>query len=188
MKEGSLQSAARLSQKQVKEISFKLESLTGTVPSEFARQPRSLEELRRWKATEFRHFLLYTGPVVLKGVINDNIYVHFLAFSVAISIFLNKHKITDPTNIAYAKDLLTFFEKKAPEFYGKKILVYNVHNLIHLHQDVEYFGETDAYSTFPFENHLQVLKRYVRNSRNPISQIVKKIFTMGIFKTGTSYK
>ena len=173
----------------MKEISFRLESLTGTLPSEFAHQPKSLEELKRWKATEFGQFLLYTGPVVLKGVINDNIYVHFLAFSVAISIFLNKHKIKDPTNIAYAKDLLTFFVQKAPEFYGKKFLVYNVHNLIHLHQDVEYFGETlDAYSCFPFENHLQVLKRYVRNSRNPISQIVKKIFTMGIFKTGTSYK
>ena len=44
---------------------------------------------------------------------------------------------------------------------GKNFLVYNVHNLIHLHQDVEYFGETlDAYSCFPFENHLQVLKRF----------------------------
>ena len=54
---------------------------------------------------------------------------------------------------------------------------------------MEYFGETlDAYSCFPFENHLQVLKRYVRNSRNPISQIVKKISTMDTFKTGTSYK
>ena len=120
MKEGPLQSAARLSQKQVKEISFKLENLTGTLPSEFARQPRSLEELKRWKATEFRQFLLYTGPVVLKGVINDNIYIHFLAFSVAISIFLNKDKIKDPTNISYAKDLLIFFVQKAPEFYGKK--------------------------------------------------------------------
>ena len=90
-------------------------------------------------------------------MINDNIYIHFLAFSVAISIFLNKHKIKDPTNIAYAKDLLTFFVQKAPEFYGEKFLVYNAHNLIHLHQDVEYFGETlDAYSCFPFENHLQV--------------------------------
>ena len=113
---------------------------------------------------------MYTGSAVLKGVINDDIYVHFLAFSVTISIFLNKHKIKDPTNVTYAKDLLTFFVQKAPEFYGEKFLVYNAHNLIHLHQDVEYFGETlDAYSCFPFENHLQVLKRYVRNSRNPIS-------------------
>ena len=37
--EGSpLQSAARLSQKQVREISFKLESLKGIFPIEFARQ------------------------------------------------------------------------------------------------------------------------------------------------------
>ena len=72
---------------------------------------------------------------------------------------------------------------------GKNFLVYNVHNLIHLHQDVEYFGETlDAYSCFPFENHLQVLKRYVKSSRNSISQIVKKISTMDIFKTGSSCK
>ena len=120
MKEGPIQSAARLSQKQVKEISFKRENVTGTLPSEFACQPRSLEELKRWKATEFRQFLLYTGPVLLKGVINDNIYIHFLAFSVAISIFLNKDKIKDPTNISYAKDLLIFFVQKAPEFYGKK--------------------------------------------------------------------
>ena len=119
----------------------------------------------------------------MKGVINGNIYIHFLAFSVAISIYLNKHKIKDPANIAYAKDLLTFFVQKAPEFYGKNVLVYNVHNLIHLQQDVEYFGEIlDAYSCFPFENHLQVLKRYVRDSRNPISQIVKKISTMDISK------
>ena len=155
MKEGPLQSAARLSQKQVKEISFKLENLTGTLPSEFARQPKSLEELKCWKATEFRQFLLYAGPVVLKGVINGSIYIHCLAFSVAISIFLNKNKIKDPTNISYAKDLLIFFIQKAPEFYGKKFLVYNIHNLIHLHQDVECFSETlDAYSCFAFENHL----------------------------------
>ena len=54
---------------------------------------------------------------------------------------------------------------------------------------MEYFGETlDAYSCFPFENLLQVLKQYIRNSRNPISQIVKKISAMDIFETGTSYK
>ena len=100
----------------------------------FACQPRSLEELKLWKATEFRQFLLYTGPVDLKDVVNNKIYVH--AFSPASS----QHKTKDLTNIAYAKNLLTFFVQKAPEFYGKKILVYNVHNLISLHQDVDAFS------------------------------------------------
>ena len=60
--------------------------LYGKLPSEFARQPRSLAELDRWKATELRNFLLYTGPVVLKGIIDVNQYRHFLSFSVAIRL------------------------------------------------------------------------------------------------------
>ena len=54
---------------------------------------------------------------------------------------------------------------------------------------MECVGETlDAYSCLLLENHLQFLKLYVRTSRNPISQIVKKISTRDIFKTDTSYR
>ena len=173
----------------MKEILSKLESLTGTLPTEFLRQPIRFGELKRWKSIEFRQFSLYTGLVVLKGLINDKIYVHFLAFSVAISIFLNKNKTKDQTNIAYANDLPKFFVQKAPEFNGKKFLVYNVHNVIHLLEVVEYFGEIlDAYSCLLLENHLQFLKLYIRSSRNPISQIVKKISTTDIFETDTGYR
>ena len=107
----------------MKEILSKLESLTGTLPTEFLRQPIRFGELKRWKSIEFRQFSLYTGLVVLKGLINDKIYVHFLAFSVAIFIFLNKHKTKDPTNIAYANDLLKFFVQKAPEFTSSFIYI-----------------------------------------------------------------
>jgi len=35
------------------------------VPLEFQRKPRALECFKQWKGTEFRQFLLYSGPVVL---------------------------------------------------------------------------------------------------------------------------
>ena len=73
----------KLSQLQLNEISKNLEYLNGKLPSEFARQPRSLNELNHWKATEFKQFILYTGPVVLKGVVSNEVYTHFLAFSIA---------------------------------------------------------------------------------------------------------
>ena len=49
----------RLAPFQINQISERLKNMTGLMPSEFARQPRGLDELRRWKATELRAFLLY---------------------------------------------------------------------------------------------------------------------------------
>lgn len=40
---------------------------------EFARKPRKLRELDRWKATKFRMFLLYIGPVILSSYLDTNI-------------------------------------------------------------------------------------------------------------------
>ena len=38
------------------------------ISSDFARQPRGLHEVKRWKATEFRQFVFYTGMIALKNV------------------------------------------------------------------------------------------------------------------------
>ena len=81
----------KLSSQQCPQISDGLKALRGTMPSEFARQPRPLDELERWKATEFRQFLLYTGPVVLRNVVSKDLYQHFLCLSVAISILLDSN-------------------------------------------------------------------------------------------------
>ena len=45
-----------------KRMSIALTSMHGFITKEFARKP---SEIDRWKATEFRQFLLHTGPVAL---------------------------------------------------------------------------------------------------------------------------
>ena len=65
-----------------------LHSLNSNMPSEFVRQPRSLKNLDRWKSTEFRQFLLYYGPVVLRNILSDDAYQHFLALSMPLTILL----------------------------------------------------------------------------------------------------
>ena len=53
----------RLPSWKIKEITTSLLQFKKCVTNDFPRKPRGIEEVARWKATEFRQFLLYSGPV-----------------------------------------------------------------------------------------------------------------------------
>lgn len=137
-------------------ISSHLESLHPHVPKEFARKPRSVLEHNRWKATEFRFFLLYAGPVVMLRKIAQEVYQNFLPFSSAIHILCNP--ASSSKQIDYAHTLLLKFVQHFGELYGKDNIVNNVHSLIHLTDDVKNHGPLDSFSAFPFENFLGIMK------------------------------
>lgn len=163
----------RISSSQLNEISSKLINLRGSIPRCFARKPRSLLEVERWKATEYCQFLLYTGKVVLKGILSQELFEHFITLSIAGSILVSPKLVQ--LHLNYAKELLKYFVEKASQLYGEEFIVYNVHSLVHLADDAEAHGSLDQCSGFPFENYLQKLKRYVRSGKNPIAQIAKRL-------------
>lgn len=72
-----------------KNITSSLNKIKKCITNDFARKPRAIEEFKRYKATEFRQFLLYTGPVVLKNILPDDCYQHFMVFSVSLRILLS---------------------------------------------------------------------------------------------------
>jgi hypothetical protein len=146
------------------------------MPSEFARSPRSLTYLKYWKATEFRQFLLYTGPIVLKNVVSKELYQHFLCLSVGVSVLLDEQDEQRNHFLEFARSLLLRFVSCCTQFFGETFLVHNVHTLTHLADDVEYFScSLNKISCFPFENHLQTVKNFVRSFKNPVAQVVKRL-------------
>ncbi len=161
------------SSRQVSLISGKLLALRSHIPSEFARRPRALHERLQWKATELRQFLLYTGPVVLRDVLATEVYQNFMLLSVSIYI------LASPTYCLllndFANTLLRSFVKQFGELYGQGFLVYNIHGLTHLSDDVKVHGHLDLISGFPFENYLKQIKGMVRKPSSPLQQVIRRI-------------
>jgi len=170
----------KLSIIQKKQISTALINFRKHVPFEFSRKPRSLNYLKLWKATELRQFLLYLGPVVLKGIIDENVYSHFLTLHAAITILVSPNLSAKIENIQYAKELLRHFVKCFQIIYGKKYVSHNVHNLLHLADDVETFGPLDEFSAFRFENYLSKIKKLIRKGDKPLQQIARRLTEIDI--------
>lgn len=59
----------------VRQISDSLLGLKNHLPREFSRKGRSIFEVERWKVTEFRQFLLYAGPVILKNQLSSAMFI-----------------------------------------------------------------------------------------------------------------
>lgn len=157
-------------------ISTRLLEYNGKLPNEFVRQPRAFEELDRWKATELRSFLLYTGLVALKGILSKSMYKHFQALSIAIRLLCNSNDQRRMQSLSSAQRLIKYFVCNAEEHYGALFCVYNVHSLLHLCDDVHYYKTyLDNVSAFPFENYLQTLKKFVRGKQNPLVQVCKRL-------------
>jgi hypothetical protein len=126
-----------------------------------------------WKVTEYRQFLLYTGPIVLKKVLTEECYVNFLCLSVGVSILLNVRLVDQHRE--YARKLLKCFVSRSADLFGKNFVTYNVHGLSHLHEVTEKYGSLEHCSAYPFENYMQTIKKSVRSTKSPLAQIVRRL-------------
>jgi hypothetical protein len=165
--------ACRLSGSESDRLSELLINMRKFIPAEFARKPRGLKEVGRWKATEFRLFLFYTGPVALSCILAAPLYKNFLLLFVAMFCLASPSLSRDYCD--YAKQLMISFVQHFAALYGNENIVYNVHNLIHLVDDVKLFGCIDNISGFPFENYLHTLKKLVRKPQYPVAQVVRRL-------------
>lgn len=168
----------RLSSSKVTHLSDLIAGFHLQFPCEISRKPRGLHEVSHFKATEFRTFLLYIGPIILKNVISDDCYKNFMALNIAMIILLSPDY---GQCIAYADDLLNYFVKTYEQIYGRYLMSSNIHGILHLITDYKKYGPLDQCSAFPFENFMSVLKSMLRKPHKPLQQIVMRYNEGGNF-------
>lgn len=169
---GSFNFKTKLSANAISEISNLLLSFNKNLPVEIHRAVRGLGCLRFWKGLEYRTFILYLGPVVLKDFLSPEVYLHFLNFFCAVTICSSNvySKYLD-----IAKDLFIDYVEDFIDIYGKDSIGSNVHNLIHVVDDVKRFGPLGTISTYPFENKLFLIKSLLRGGKSPLQQVAMRL-------------
>lgn len=164
----------RLKKQQIESLDIKIKAISSYWPREFNRKPRSLTELEHWKATEFRFYLLYLGPVLFIDILPKHVYCNFMLLKYGMTILLNE-TLNERYN-EYANDLLHLFVKYAVRIYGQQFCVYNVHVLTHLAGEAKIYGSLNGISCFPFENYLYSLKKLLRKTNFPLQQVIHRIY------------
>lgn len=162
----------RLSSRSINKISHLLILLKNTTPNDFVRKPRSLKDVKQWKAVEFRNFLLYTGPIILRHILKQDIYLHFLTLHIAITILIRSNLNEELIN--FAESLLHHFVTSFEILYGKQYMSHNIHNLLHICSDVRTYGSLDNFSAFRFENYMASIKKRLRKNEKPLQQLYKR--------------
>ncbi|CAI6342671.1 unnamed protein product [Macrosiphum euphorbiae] len=163
----------RLADEKKKQINNELIKLRTYMPSEFARLPRSIDDIEYFKATELRNFVMYTGAIVLQGKLKKTFYNHFMLLVFAVRILACAETCQTLNNIA--SQLLKKFVTDYATLYGQHLISYNVHSLIHLPMFSMIHGPLDSFSAFRYENYLQFIKKSLKSTKYPLQEILNRI-------------
>lgn len=146
------------------------------LPFEIHRSVRNLDFLAYWKASEFRSFFYYLSLVILRDVLPANAFSHFLMLYCGITICSSEaHHYLLPVS----EELLRHYVKHYKDFYGAAYVTSNVHNLLHVTDEVKMYGALNTFNAYPFENKLYMIKQMLRVGKNPLSQVAKRLIEDG---------
>lgn len=107
-------------------------------PTEIHHVPRVLKDKCKWKAAEWRSWLLFYSIPCLSGILDDELLESYKLFVRSIHKLLSL-KITDEDLVQCEIDLLLFVDG-CQNFYGTLFMTFNVHSLLHIVSSVRKNG------------------------------------------------
>lgn len=140
-------------------------------PDEITRLPRDLSRRKKFKASEFRSFLLHYSIPCLMDILPYKYLQHWSLLVYAMGIYLQP-KI-DPRDWKSAKEALEEFVYQTYNLYPEEWFTFNVHLLLHVPDFVKLYGGLWDSSCFPYEHYNGVLVNLFHGTRYVGEQIFK---------------
>ncbi|XP_077486684.1 uncharacterized protein LOC144097969 [Amblyomma americanum] len=145
-------------------------------PHSFTRLPRSLKDKCHWKASEWRHWLLFYALPCCLGILPQRYLNHFALLVEAIFTLLLEELTLQQIN--HAGRLLEDFVSRMPALYGARLMTFNVHQLLHLAKAAKNFGPLWAHSAFVFETGNGRVLRAITSANGAPDQVIERMIML----------
>ncbi|KAJ8666733.1 hypothetical protein QAD02_023985 [Eretmocerus hayati] len=149
------------------------ESFRPWVPMEFVRKPRPFSQYDKFKATELREILLYTGPVIFSKYISPEAMHHFNMLNLAARLLNDPEEYSNSNGLI--RQLLFDYVATMRTLHGDFHIVYNVHNLLHLAEEALRHGTLESFSAYKYENFLGMIRKLIRQGNHVLAQIMNRL-------------
>lgn len=155
------------------EIDRRIVQFNATQPTEFQHKLRSfIEYLGYMKGTELRQYVLYVSPLLLTGLVGEDIISNMIKLQIASTILSHK-RFSNYYNEADV--LMRMFIVEFAALYHPCHVVYTVHSMCHMKRFVEKYGPMDNFSTFEYETYNGAVKRFLKSDVKPLVQVTNRI-------------
>lgn len=141
-------------------------------PCNVTRVPRSFLQRRFWKSSEWHNWLLFYSAFVLKGILAQAYYIHWLTL-VSLMFTLSKESITE-AELRKSEELAVDFVSQFETLYGKENVSFNVHLCLHLPESVKNWGPLWAHSGYVFESFNGAILKMFHGTQCVPLQIMKQ--------------
>lgn len=144
-------------------------------PTSITRTPRDLDDVKLYKASEWRSFLIFYGILCFDRVLGEKYREHFAMLSCAYFILL-KNSITEE-ELDLAETYLRQYVFLTEQYFGLTSMTYNIHLLLHEIQAVRDFGPVWGHSTFIFEGENHFLAKMHTSPGRMAIQLTRRYLT-----------
>ena len=134
-------------------------------PNIVTRLPRSIaKELKHWKASEFRTFLLFYSIPCLYGLLPDEYFQHALLLFNSIALLLQTS--IPPSDLDKAENMLRHFCLSFGRLYSPRYETSNLHGLLHLVDKCRDHGQLWTTSCFWYEDFNGDIRKLFHGTQN----------------------
>lgn len=154
-------------------------------PHEIHRLPRDFKDTSKWKATEWKSWLLHDRLPCLEGILDDACFESYVLLVKSIATLLKPQTTGSERDIC--EQQLLQFVGECEELYGEGVITFGIHLALHLVEAVRRCGPLWSFSAFGAESEMYYLKQIVHSPNGVDHQMAKLYVKRGAIKRSIDY-